>query len=122
RNGVAITTTRISIAGTTYPLSGVTAIETALKPAGRAFEYVCFLIAATVSVLGIANADNGGLLATGFGLSIGAVGAVVWKYNRDRFVLRLFTAGGQVDAVVSDSRQWIEQLNVTIGQAIAVRG
>jgi hypothetical protein len=107
---VVITTARISIDSTMYPVAGITAVQTTRTPGARR--------------TGIGMVVLGALMTPVFpvaGVPLAALGLVLAIWSKDKHALRLATAGGQVDALVSTDAARVARLAAALGDAIARR-
>jgi len=107
-----VSTTRIILNGTTYPLSNVSSVRLLTKKANHLFTVFAFLVgvvalAAQSWVFGLV------CLAIGFALAYGL---------KAQHTLLIGTAGGEHSALMSRDRIYIQGLVTAINEAVIARG
>jgi hypothetical protein len=100
--GIVVSTSRLVVQATTYPVNGITSVSSFSIP-GK-FRLPVWLIVVC------------GLVAFPLGFLL-----FLWK-TQDQHVVRMTTAGGQVDAMVSSDRLFIGRVLAALNQAIVQRG
>jgi hypothetical protein len=109
--GIIVSTARFVVGTTTYPLAGITAVSTsAIKP-----KYLLPLI---LILFGLPLLPAKAPL----GLPLLLAGIAIIVLSKKRFVVRMATAGGQVDALASKDRAYIERVVSALNTAIIQRG
>lgn len=115
---VYVSLTRFVAFGKTYAMSGVTSVRAAeIKPsqAGTIFLSVLGLIFLLIGCTGSA-----GLL--GLGLLLLILAAIVVAMQKTQYYVCLSTSSGEVQAVKSDSREFIAGIVQALNDCIVARG
>lgn len=116
--GVLITSTRAEIHGTTYAIAGIVSVTPAKIPAERGSAYIGAFFGVASIVLGAAI-DGGPLIAVG-ALLLGV--SVLWATRiKDKYAVKIVTAGGTIDAFVSESQDLAAEVSLAIKTAITQR-
>lgn len=118
-NGVKITSTRAILGGKTYAMSNISSVSIGMIPANRGKGYLALLIGAFVLLAGIADASAGGVVA---GLLFLAVGYVLGILPKDTYLVKLGSASGEMDALSSTDRDFIDGIVNAMNEAIIQRG
>jgi len=116
-NSVTITNARAIIHGTTYALANVTSVRPWIVK--KSTTPLLLGILSLLAGLGVAfgSAGCGGVV-----LLLGAVCLLVYFTSKDRYFVRIGTAGGEVDALVSTSFAYVNQIVTALNNAIIHRG
>ena len=96
---VTVTTARFVVGPTLYPIRGITAVQPIVIPAERGAAVIACLGGGVILLLGIATRSLG---FGAFGVLLGLIGVGLWMAAHPVYVVRVWTAGGQVDAVSSN--------------------
>jgi len=105
-----VTTSRVQVRGTMYPLGGLTAVNVSKKSGQRGAGIV-------LAILGLVIA----LAVPPLGLVMLLIGVVVALVSGDKFFLVLMTAGGQLNVLESSDENAVRQAAGAIAQALAYR-
>jgi len=121
-NAVAVTNTRVIIGGTTYALRNITSVEMAFTPPriGWPILFLLFglfiLLAAFMSLNGNTPARVGVYILSG--AMIG--GAFLWVCSaKTMYHVGLSSASGEIHALTSKNKAYIERVVLSINEAIA---
>ena len=116
---VSVTSKRAVFGAKTYSVANITSVEMADTPPDRKWPNLILLAGAALLVLsGITNSATPGII----GLIIVGVGLFLLFRAKRRYVVRLASASGETEALVSDDRDLIEKIVAAIQNAIAERG
>lgn len=122
---VLITTSRAKFGATTYPIGGITAVSTAAIPAKRNGGVLLAILGVLVLVLSSGSALAGEPFALNgghaFGALVATLGVVLAVLAKGKYAVRLATAGGQVDALVSENADRIARATVALEHAVSRR-
>lgn len=116
-----ITDRRIVMFGTTYALNNVTSVSMRRIEGNRTPGIIIgFMLAAIAGCTGSASDWPAGL---SIGLIIAALvfGAILATQARDKYAVRIGTAGGESDAMSSTDKSYIETLVKAINEAMVRR-
>lgn len=118
---VRITTSRAVIGGTTYAVKNITSVGMRIIPAQRAGGVLVALLGVLLAVMsGVSAADgmtfNPVVLA---GVAIALAGGALAAVQKPRYAVRITTAGGEQDALVSRDSSWILRVSDALNDAIA---
>jgi len=103
----------------TYSVANITSVEMADTPPNRKWPTLIALAGVAFLVLsGIAGDATFGII----GVAILGVGVLLIFRAKRRYVVRLASASGETEALVSDDRDLIEKIVAAIQKAIAARG
>lgn len=124
-----VTTTKVQIGGTTYPLSGITSVstkelrETPLPQLGLLFGGTAFLLLALLILSNDAVPDK--ILANLFGaagVATMAIGLIWLRSLGARYAVVLGTAGSERAALVTRDQTFATAVRDAVEQAITRRG
>lgn len=134
---VVITPTTFHVKNREYRLNGITSLGFLTLQPDRAPGLILFLLGAAISIFGILNAipkawmntiEAGGYaitinnLATWGGLLLAIIGALLMGLVRERYAVRIVTAEGEKNAVVSEKREYITQIVEALNRAYIFMG
>ena len=121
-NVVAVTTTRVIVGGATYPLRNITSVEMTYAPP-RVLGAILLLIFGLIILLAALLEINGTTPApVGVYFLAGAMicGAIFWMLTaKTKYHVNISSASGEVIALTSKNRAYIEKVVVSINDAIA---
>jgi len=110
---VSITNARAVLGGKTYAMANITSVSMATIPANRKPGIVIAIIG-----LLIAGVTNGGII----GLLILAAGIVLAVIVKPSYVVRIGSASGEADGLVSPNIEYIQKIVNAVNEAIIKRG
>lgn len=122
--GVIVSTARFVVGSTTYPLAGITAVQYLELPAQRGGAILAGIILGSIGGVSMGrtflpNSDASAVLA----LLCAVVAAVGFASTvKPNFVVRVMTAGGQIDAIKSPDKTWTQSIATALNQAVINRG
>lgn len=116
--GVLITSSRAEFGGTTYAMSGIVSVQSARIPADRKTAIWMVVVGAVFITLGAAAEAH---LMTGVGVLLVVIGGVFAARAKDRYVVQIVTAAGQLQPHSSESVDEIAQIALALKQAIIER-
>ncbi len=120
QSGVIITSSRAQFGGTMYPISGITAVSPIRIPAKRGAGIALAFIGASSLAFGVSAGGEGAAFVL-MGLLMTIAGVFIVASAKPLFIVRLATAGGQVDALSTrDERAAVAVLNA-LQHAVASR-
>lgn len=111
---VTVTTARFVVGPMLYPIRGITAVQPVLIPADRGASVVVGLGGAVMMLLGFST-DSPGVGVVGVVLVLVAAG--LWMAAKPKYIVRVWTAGGQVDAVWSEDQARMQQIVAALHRA-----
>ena len=115
-----ITSVRIVLSGTTYPLRNITSVALAEIPPMRVLSAICLLVSAmtmsgAISLREFSVFTFGTICATG-------ISGYFLIAAQPTYILRLSSASGEVDAVKTKKKADIAKLSDAINAALVYRG
>lgn len=116
---VTVTSARFVVGSMLYPVRGLTAVQPIVIPPNRQPAHWCFALSACAFLLAYLARENHAVAGTfGLGGLCGiALGAALWTMAKPLYVVRVWTAGGQVDAVQSADAQRIQRIVLALHRA-----
>lgn len=118
---VAVTSSRVMIWGTTYALRNIASVSMRFSPPkifGAVLLFlggVFMLLAAFLSVHGSMPAPVGAYIIAPAMI----VGAILWMFNsKTRYHVHFSTAAGEIHALTSRDKAYIERVVLSVNQAI----
>jgi hypothetical protein len=125
--GIRVTNARAILGSKAYAMANITSVSAAKKSANRLTGIVIALIGLMMStcVLGLViagGADAGGITVLGFGVVLLLVGIALTAIPKDKYIVRLGSASGEVDALISEDREYIWSIINALNEAIIKRG
>lgn len=119
---VLITSARANFGGTTYAIRHINSVEMGIRRAGRTWPLLMIIGGGGLFALSLVGwvtsrgADSG--YCTGIGLFVAIGGVALYRAARDRYIVRITTSSGRVDALASTARADIERIVAAVTQAI----
>jgi hypothetical protein len=120
---VTVTDSALKVGHTSYKLNGITKLSFWTIRPERWPGVFLMLLGITAAVLGLMNlvpadmsvrTDNGiiaaNTLALWVGTALAVVGILVLLFSRERYAVRIGTAEGEKNAIVSTKREYIAQI------------
>lgn len=118
---VRITNLRATFGAKTYALSGVTSVEMAVKPPATRWSFALLLVGIMlVAVAFTSISDYVSCLAVGAIFVLG--GGMGLFTAKPKYVVRIASASGETDALISEDKTYIEGIVNAMNQAIVKRG
>lgn len=114
--GVIVTSARLVVGPTVYPVRGLTAVQYVELPESHTIPK-WLVVMAVVSF--IAMAGNDVASATVFAGLLFALAIFVAVKSKPNLAVRILTAGGQIDAVVTSDRARADQIIAALNRAVA---
>lgn len=131
---VTVTDSALKVKNTSYNLNGITKLTLWTIHPDRWPAIVLLLLGLTAAVLGFLRmvpADmnlqtgegivSGNTLALWVGIALAVVGVLILVFAKDRYAVRIGTAEGEKNAVVSDKREYIAQIVDAVHSAFDLR-
>ena len=126
---VMVSTARIVIGSTTYPVANITSVSKAEQKRDPTFPTLMIVCGIIILLVGVGCMYGGGIFfgAIIFICLVGTmalvIGVLALVDTKTKFVLRLNTASGKhIDALVSSDSKSIDIVQAAINKAIIVRG
>ncbi|MBI1925737.1 hypothetical protein HYR99_15975 [Candidatus Poribacteria bacterium] len=117
--GVKVTSTRLIVGATTYPLAGIASVKTEKVGAKRRYAIWTIIIGLLVAAIGFKLHTY----VTLTGAAILAIGVIWLAMLKDTHILRISTAAGEVDALkTKGNRTYIRHVADALNEAIVQRG
>lgn len=115
---VLITNTRVVVLETMYPVRGITSVSTVSIPPNRKIPAGVVMLGLFLSFLGIWLGVVDFVLT---GIPIFSLG-VLWLWlQKMTYAIRIFTAGGQLDVLVSQDQSYVITVVQALHGAVAAR-
>jgi hypothetical protein len=118
---IRVTNARAVIGGKTYAMANITSVSMGTRPANRnpgiVIAIVGLLIAACTGIM--ASDGAGGIV---FGILVLVAGIVVAVIAKPSYIVRIGSASGEADALVSKDREYIQKIVNATNEAIIKRG
>lgn len=121
-NTVAVTGTRVVIWGTTYPLRNITSVSTKHTPPQIVGAIVLLVIGVFILLAAFLSLHGNAPAPIGIYIIAPAMicGAILWMSSaKTKYHVHLSTASGEIHAVTSKNKAYIEQIVLSINEAIA---
>lgn len=97
--GVKITSVRLIVGSSTYPMSGITSIKITKIPPQRLWA-IFFIVTVVLSPIGI----------------------LMLIFMKGKYALRISTAGGEANVIESRDKEYIEKIAMAMNEAVIQRG
>ena len=127
-DNVVITNSRALFQGKMYPLANVTSVEISEIPGSHIPKWLGVVIAVSAVVVLVWVSDESWLfryfmyVMVGFMGLIGVAASFGLGGTNARWVLKIVSASGEANALVSEDRGYIEKIVAAINRAIIHRG
>jgi hypothetical protein len=120
-NGVKVTNARFVVGSTIYPISGITSVRVHKIPSEEREEAkavgVLLLVGIVLIIIGFYNSINFGLILAGLGIA--GFGLLLISRIKDIYILKITTAGGEVEALKKEGDlDYINNIVESINKAI----
>ncbi len=124
---IQVTNTRAMLGGKTYAMANITSVMMGEKPANRTPGAVIAIVGFLVTACGvIGTSDSGGsggwVVGLLFGLLVLGAGIAIAANAKARYVVRVGSASGESDALVSEDKEYIQKIVNAMNEAIIKRG
>lgn len=123
-NLVQVTNSRLIIGGKMYPMSTIASVQIArLQPRGRLAGSL-LLLGLIALIVGIVEIQSSGTACFGLGIILlaGFIADLVYEVRNPRLTVAVESAAGELRAVVSRNRPYIQKVASAINAAIIARG
>ena len=117
---ITVTNTRAILGGKTYAMANVTSVAMGKKAANRAPGIIVTLVG--VIVAGCTISGDGFGVGAVIGIMLLVAGIVVAVLVKDKYIVSIGSASGEINALTSPSKEYIMKIVVAINKAIARRG
>lgn len=114
--GVTVTSARLVVGSTVYPVRGLTAVQYVELPKSHGASKALALFGVFCFIVNASNAPAGGAILAAFFVGLAVVIAV---RKQPELAIRILTAGGQIDAVVTKDRARADQIIAALNRAVA---
>ncbi len=114
--GVTVTSSRLVVGATVYPIRGLTAVQYVELPKSHGPSKLLAVLSVFAFMVNASDALVGGLILAVFLFALAIVIAVKTK---PELAIRVLTAGGQIDAVVTKDRARADQIVAALNRAVA---
>ena len=119
---VTVTNARAVLGGKTYAMANVTSVSMAEKPANRTTGIVIALVGlALAACLGTVGGDASAVGII-FGLLVLGAGIAMAVTAKGSYIVRIGSASGEADGLVSNDRDHIQKIVSAMNEAIINRG
>lgn len=116
---VFVSTTRLIVNGTTYPLSNVSSVRLLRRSPNYTGAFILTLLGV---VFGLAAFGGGGFGAGSIGLVMLAGGIGMFRGLKSTYTMLIGSSGGEKSALASKNGPYMEGVVGYINQAIVARG
>jgi uncharacterized integral membrane protein len=119
-NVVAVTTTRVIIGGTTYALRNITSVKMTYAPPQIGWPLLLLILGLFFLGLSVLFPRNEGTPIIAY-IFLGAwiAGAILWMVmTKTRFHVDISSASGEIHALTSKDKAYIERIVLSINEAI----
>ena len=120
-NRVSISTSRIVIGSTTYPLRNIASVRMGFTPPHSGCAGVVIILGGLILLGGIATAREsllGSLLIVGVGVLVGTLGFLCLRTLKATYSVLLINNSGEVKALESEDEVYLETIIESINNAI----
>lgn len=114
--GVIVTNARLVVGATVYPIRGLTAVQYVQLPASHTVPKVLVGVALLTFVMNASESLVGGSIMAAIFVVLAVVIAARTKPDLS---IRILTAGGQIDAVVTPDAERAGRIVAALNQAVA---
>lgn len=119
-NGVRVTNTRFIVGSSTFPLQGITSIQSIIIPVNRSPAVLIFVIGLGL-VIGGASSRNGGAMVV-LGILLCAFGVYWYNKVKDSYGVQITTSAAESKPLTSKNQDYIENVTRALNEAIIHRG
>lgn len=120
---VAITNTRARLGSKTYTMANITSVSMGELPPNRTPAWIVMIVGVLIGGC-VATQQESGAMVGGIvlGLLIVGVGIAIAVSAKPRYVVRIGSASGEANALMSPDRKHIEEIVAAMNKAIVERG
>lgn len=119
---VTVTNARAVLGGKTYAMANITSVSMGMRPANRVVGIVVALVGLVIAACSAAaggDASFGGIL---FGILVLGAGIALTVMAKPSYIVRIGSASGEADGLVSKDREHIQKIVNAMNEAIIRRG
>ena len=120
-DGVEVTSTRAVFGAKTYAMVNLTSVSMGVIPANRTHGIVVAVVGLVITMCGAAAGRDGGPILL-FGILALIGGLVLAAVAKEQYAVRIGSAGGESDGLVSPDKGRIQEIVNAVSQAIIKRG
>ena len=115
-----VTSARVMLNGATYAMSNVTSVKATVLHPKTTMEILGIVLGLVIATMGLIPP----LTATPivWGVGIAGLSFLIYRSKSKSYVVRLATAGGEVDAIKSPKEDVIDRIVAAINAAMVHRG
>ena len=119
-SSVRVTNARAILGAKTYAMANITSVAIGKQSANRTPGVIIALIGLIIT--GIIAASDGGGGGIAIGVIVLIVGIVVAVLAKNTYIVRIGSASGEADALVSTNKEYINKIVSAMNEAIVQRG
>lgn len=119
-SAIQVTNARAVLGGKTYAMANITSVTMGEKPVNRTPGIVIAIVGLSIAACtSTASNSAGGVI---FGILVLAAGIAIAAIAKPSYIVRLGSASGESDALISKDREYIQKIVNAINEAIIKRG
>jgi membrane-bound ClpP family serine protease len=115
---VTVSTSRIVISGTTYALRNITSVKMTFAPAKTGCAIALIIVGAIVLIGGFSQGSYGILPGIVIGAIIGGLGFLWLQSSKPDYFVTIASSSGEVRALTSKDKTYVEKIVGAINDAI----
>ncbi|MFN8477571.1 MAG: DUF6232 family protein [Kouleothrix sp.] len=120
QGNVQISNARVVLGGVTYAMANITSVAIAEQPANKKPGIALTVVGALIAICTLGSQSAiGGLI---FGLILVGIGVLLLISEKPQYFVRLGSASGETNGLVSPDRNYIVAVVNAINEAIVKRG
>jgi hypothetical protein len=119
-DGIKVTDKRAILGNKTYAITNITSVQKSKKNKGQLLPFILIILGIGLGLAALVNIKQGGAcLAVGVVMVL--IGGLLVSNAKDRYIVRLGSASGETDGLISPSEELIDTVVEAINQAIIGR-
>jgi Family of unknown function (DUF6232) len=118
--GVRVTNSRLIIGPVTYAMLNITSVSRAFTKPNRLLPVLLIVIGVLVLFASFSGHFEVGPFM--IGIVLAGLGALVWKFQKTKYHLRIASASGEANAITSVNADQIDKIVQAVNEAMIKRG
>ncbi len=119
---VTVTNARAVLGGKTYAMANITSVSMGEKPANRMPGIALAVLGLVIAACGGSVGGNQAGLGIVIGLLVLAAGIALVVMTKPSYIVRIGSASGEADGLVSKDKEYIQKIVTAMNEAIIKRG
>lgn len=116
---VTVSNKRAILGGNTYPVRNITSVSMGnVAPGGTALIMILIIAGLILAFVGFGLAQFGSYLILGVGIALIVAGLAIMVINRPSYAVRIGSASGETNALVSKEKAYIQAVVDALNRAI----